>query len=554
MRPSRLDLGPLGIMLIPAVALMITNSFRLSWIVFLSFKEKVLCIGLSLLLLAILSLGLTAAAADQGLLAGAYAYLTHYSYPLSIFTLLAVVFGILYCTTAFLSLLFHLPTTGDFQQKVGEVAAMHSLTTLVSQVFDPEKLAYTIAASPVEAGSGHGSWLAVADPHSGTLRPRITATHNLTLDQVSRMVDTAAFYEEVYGKRELLLLDQAPVDHRVRVRPGDGLGSLLVMPLLARNEMLGALFVIKDVTHGFEKDDIEAISVFAAQAALALDNARLFEEQIEKERLSRELDIAREVQRKLLPQKLPSLSGITLAASSVSAQEVGGDYYDFLQLDDKRLALIIGDVSGKGTHAAFYMAEMQGIFQSLSRLAPSPLEFLSHANDALSRSLEKHIFISVVYGVLDLDREEVTLARAGHCPVAVINLNGEARFLRTPGLGLGLERSDRFRSTLSEERIQLLPGDVFVFYTDGVVESRNQTGEEYGYERLLASLCRHRYEDAQDLHNALLADLHDFTGHHAYDDDMTLVVLKWHGIRSPDAENAGGAVRLRIEEPVPVLE
>ncbi|MCH7646618.1 MAG: SpoIIE family protein phosphatase, partial [Nitrospinae bacterium] len=188
----------------------------------------------------------------------------------------------------------------------------------------------------------------------------------------------------------------------------------------ARNEALGALFVAREVTHGFEKDDVEAISIFAAQAALALDNARLFEEQIEKERLARELAIAKEVQHKLLPQCLPSLEGLTLAASSVSAQEVGGDYYDFVQLDDQRLAFIVGDVSGKGTSAAFYMAEMQGVFQSVSHIAPDPQDFLTHANRALANSLEKNVFISVIYGVLDLKKEEIVLARAGHCPAAMI--------------------------------------------------------------------------------------------------------------------------------------
>lgn len=515
-----------SIAMIPAIALMAVNAFRLSWIVYLSFKEKLIDIGLSVLLLIALSLALV----SDNVVPGGGDYVRYYSYPLYVFALLALVFGILYCTTSFLSLLFHLPTTSDFQRKAGEVTAMHSLTNLISQVFDPEKLYFSIAASPVEAGAAHAAWLAVADPQSGTLRPRLVSSFNITHAQIAETVDTAAFYEELSNRREPLLLEEAPADHRIDVRPGDGLGSLLVMPLLARNTLLGALFVTREVTHGFEKDDIEAISVFAAQAALALDNARLFEEQVEKERLTRELDIAREVQRKLLPQRLPVAAGLTLAASSVSAQEVGGDYYDFTWLDKHRLAFIIADVSGKGTSAAFYMAELQGIFQSVSHLVPSPADFLVQANRALAGSLEKHVFISVVYGVLDLQAEELVLARGGHCPVATINLNGEARYIRTRGLGLGLDRTNLFRMALTEERLPLQPGDVFVLYTDGVVESRNAAGEEYGYDRLLQALCEHRHEDADDLHAALLADLHTFLGHDAYDDDMTLVVMKWHGI------------------------
>ena len=532
----------LALGIIPSVAFMAINSFRISWIVHLSFRDKIASIGLTILLLMMFGLSFNYGGAAElstvnplrdveGLLPWESKYLTNYSPALSTFMMLAGVFGILYCMTALLSLLFHLPTTGEFQRRADEMAVMHSLTDLVNQVFDPEKLVSTITASPVEAGSADASWLAVADPETGSLRPRVIATHNIAPAVVAELVDTDAFYHEVLLSKEPVLLEQAPVDHRVEANPGDGLSSLLVIPLSARSEILGALFVAREVTHGFEKDDVEAISVFAAQAALALDNARLFEEQIERERLSRELAIAKEVQHKLLPQHLPMVEGLTLAASSVSAQEVGGDYYDFVELDDRRLAFIVGDVSGKGTSAAFYMAEMQGVFQSVAHIAPDPHDFLTHANRALATSLEKNVFISVIYGVIDLETEEVMLARAGHCPAATISLTGEARYLRSQGLGLGLDRGSLFHKTLAVEHLALQPGDVFVLYTDGVVESRGPDGEEYGYDRLLDSVCKHRHEDAPDLHASLLRDLDGFLGGmRQYDDDMTLVVLKWHGI------------------------
>ena len=141
------------------------------------------------------------------------------------------------------------------------------------------------------------------------------------------------------------------------------------------------------------------------------------------------------------------------------------------------------------------------------------------------------MFISVIYGVLDLEKEEMLLARAGHCPAIMISLTGEARYLRSQGLGLGLDRGALFRKTLAVERIALQPGDVYVLYTDGLVESRGPTGEEYGYDRLLESVRTHRHEEALDLHDLLLADLDRFLGGlPQYDDDTTLVVLKWHGI------------------------
>ncbi len=533
--------------IIGAIGFMVVNALRLSWIIFLSMRQKILLAGLSLLLVITLaSLGLTSGD-GPGLLTAGHAYLEHYSYAMATFVTLSLVFGILYGTTSFLSLLFHLPTTTDIQQKVGELAAMHSLTALVNQVFDTQRLLQMIAASPVEAGSAHRAWLAVTDRSTGMLRAEIAATVNVTEEEIESWLDVQALYEDVNETRGLLQFEQALADRRVRARPGDGIGSLLVVPLLARDRLLGALFASKPVTFGFEKDDVEAIGVFASQAALALDHARLYEEQLEKERLARELDIARAVQQRLLPQHVPTMPGTSIAATSIPALEVGGDYYDFLQLDEDRLAFIIADVAGKGTSAAFYMAEMQGIFQSVSRISSSPTEFLIHANHALAPSLEKQTFISVVYGVLDTRAEQVTLARAGHCPPALINLHGETRLVRSRGLGLGLDRSDRFGKLLCEERIPLRPGDVLALYTDGLVETRDPSGEEYGYDRLTDMLRRHRHEDVDDLHRTIVQDLKSFSSDGLYDDDMTLVLLKWQGIMSPSRRSVPSIQELTVE-------
>ena len=521
------------IALIVVVVFMLVNAFRLSWIVFLSFREKLATIGLCSVLGVLLFFMFSIVAdgpVSNVFVPGGYAYLDYYSPPISLFISQSIVFAMLYCTTSFLSLLFHLPTSSDFQQRAGERAAMHSLTDIGGHVFEPERLFSTITAAPVEAGSGSSTWLAVADSQSGTLKPILVAAHGIKIEQIERQVDYQALFEDVAQNKIALHLEQAPADHRIEAKPGDGLGSLLITPLIARDKILGALFVAKDVVRGFERDDMQTVGIYAAQAAVSMDNARLFEQQVEKERLSRELSIAREVQRRLLPQSTPEMDGLSLAASSVSAHEVGGDYYDFVRLDEHRIAVIIGDVSGKGTSAAFYMAEMQGIFQSLSRLAPSPCDFLSHANTALAHSLDRNVFISVIYGVLDLEKEAFVVARAGHCPAAVVDQTGNARYIRTQGMGLGLDRSTLFRTTLVEEQIDLNPGDVFALYTDGVVESRSPDGEEYGYDRLLEVLSEFRHEDATEIHLAVLRDLDSFLQDREYDDDMTLVIIKWHGI------------------------
>lgn len=519
------------IAIVVSIVFMVLNAFRLSWIVSLSFKEKLATIGLCMVLIVLLIGGPGIGNSGSSfLIPDAYSYLEHYFMPLAAFVKQATIFGILYGTTSFLSLLFHLPTTGDFRQREGERATMHSLTHLIGQVFEAERLFESVAAAPVESGSADYAWLALPDLDTGFLQYKVIATSGIVPAKVNDLFDSTQLASDLSRDNLPLIIQKAQADHRLNLKTADGIGSLLAVPLTAREEVLGALFAAKKVSSGFEQDDIETISIFAAQAAVAIDNAHLFEQQVERERLEREMSIAREVQQKLLPQNVPEISGLSMAASSVSAQEVGGDYYDFVRLGEQELGVIIGDVSGKGTSAAFYMAEMQGIFHSVSRIAKSPATFLTHANTALAQTLDKNVFISAIYAILNLETERIVLARAGHCPAAIVRLNGEARYIRTRGLGLGLDRGSLFQQSLTQESISLDPGDVLVFYTDGVVESRDAEGEEYGYDRLLSILKEYRHEDADGLHSAVLRDLRGFIGSAEYDDDMTLVVVKWHGV------------------------
>ena len=528
------SLGTLQILpIVAAVALMVVNSFRLSWIIGLSVREKVTGAALSWGLLVTVALALFGFGEFNPSATGNP--LEVYSYSLDVFVLQTAIFGILYSLTTLLSLVFHLPTTGDVQRKSDETAALHALAHLVDQTFDAKRLSASIAAAPVEAGSADAAWLALDGASERLIQgqttegPQVVATARLTAQQAGAQVDLGALFAEVRRTQAPLVLDYAHTAARVYFSPESEVASLLVVPLVARGVFVGALFAARNVARGFEEDDISSIQAFASQAALALDHARLFEEQIEKERLERELDIARAVQERLLPHRLPTAEGLELAAGSTPAREVGGDYYDFASLEDGRLAFIVADVSGKGTQAAFYMAEMQGLFRALCPLRPEPVEFLSHANEALRGILEEGTFVSALYGVVDPGDQTLTLARAGHCPVAFSRDDETPRLLRPDGMGLGMAPSALFQRTLATERLHLHPGDTLALYTDGLVESRSADGEEYGYERLLDSLERHAQCAPAALRDGLLDDLCAFTASDAYDDDLTLVILRRQG-------------------------
>lgn len=523
-------------------ALIGLNVVRLSWIVYLTFREKLFTLVTVLALVVVIvamnvRIGPSTDATDaiqRGfnlLMSGPFA--ERFSPGLAAFIEGIFAFGVAYGLAAFLLLVFHLPTSTDFERREGGRMAFTEFSRLIGQAFNTQQLADAIVEASVKGGAADRAWLALVD--ETTLAPTVVAAENVPVEDAAKVVDASAFLADLSPERLPVQLDEALADLRVRHRIGVPVGSLIAVPLVAREgDVLGLLFAARTEPFGFASDDRKALQGVAAQAALALDHARLFESRVEKERLERELDIARAVQQRLLPQQLPDLPRINLYASSVPALEVGGDYYDALVLDDGRLGLIVADVSGKGTSAAFYMAEMKGVFRAVARDAASPAAFLRRAHRALT--LAPGTFVSALYTLFDPETGTATLARAGHCPALhVPEHGGPPALVRPPGLGLGLDHGGAFDRALRETAVALGPGDALVLYTDGLVESRNPEGEEYGYERLVEAASCHRCQDATRLHRAILGDLHDFLRGEPYADDLTLLVLVWLGPVGQDA-------------------
>ncbi len=527
-----------------AIIFILMNSVRLAWIVRLSLREKGGAIGLGAVIVGLLIVVIAAAAIPDTELIGTtvsepLSFLLFYSTPLTVVTGSFLFFGLIYALTSALSLIFHLPTTGDYRRSTDEMDAMRTLSGLLREVVESEKLHEWAVSTPVESGHANMAWLTVQNLESGSLTPHIVASRNIESDHINELCDVTAIHNTVVQTREPVLIQDTLTDTRTGKSKSGKFESLLAIPLSTRTEVLAVLFASRDVVHAFERDDIEAIGVFASQATLVLENARLLGAKIERERLANELAIARDVQQRLLPQTMPELPNLNLAASSVAAREVGGDYFDLLELGEGELAFIVADVSGKGTSAAFYMAEMQGIFQAVARIAPAPDVFLGHTNQALGESLEKSIFVTAVYGILDCQSGRVSLARAGHTPAVLVDASGNAKLLHSEGLGIGLDRGELFENVLEVEHLELKPDDLLVLYTDGVVESRNREGEEFGYDRLLQTVQVARNEDAQGVHDAIRQTVDEFVGaNDRYDDDLTLMIIKWHGCETVSSDTA----------------
>ncbi len=254
----------------------------------------------------------------------------------------------------------------------------------------------------------------------------------------------------------------------------------------------------------------------------------LLREQAEKERLEEELRIAREIQMSLLPGKtLSTVPGIRVAALCIPATEVGGDYYDVLPLSDTRMGVLVADVSGKGTSAALYMAELKGLVLSLVRIYDSPARLLVEANHILAESMDSRTFVTMNYAVVDTAGRSMSFARAGHNPLIHLEAaSGKTRVLTPPGLGLGLDKGERFEQILEEVEVPLAPGDFFLFFTDGLSEAMNEEAELFGEVRLRRILEECEGLSSEELRGRILEEVERFVGNAAPHDDLTMVVLK----------------------------
>ena len=254
----------------------------------------------------------------------------------------------------------------------------------------------------------------------------------------------------------------------------------------------------------------------------------LLREQAEKERLEEELRIARQIQMSLLPgDTLRSVPGVRIAALCLPAAEVGGDYYDVLPLGADRMGVLVADVSGKGTSAALYMAELKGLVLSLSRIYDSPARLLVETNHILAAHMDSRTFVTMTYAVVDGAARSMRFARAGHNPLIHMEARtGRTRVLAPPGLGLGLDRGELFASILEEQEVPLAPGDFFLFFTDGLSEAMNSGAELFGEGRLRRILEQSEGLGSEELRERILDEVQRFVGDAAPHDDLTMVVLK----------------------------
>jgi serine phosphatase RsbU (regulator of sigma subunit) len=248
-----------------------------------------------------------------------------------------------------------------------------------------------------------------------------------------------------------------------------------------------------------------------------------FQQESQLEEISSDLKMAKQIQQKLQPERIPAIEEVDISGFQIPCKEIGGDYYDVLQLSDKKVAVLVADVSGKGISGALVMSNFQSVVHSLAPKILSPGKLLGELNTAVSKIVTPGRFVTFFYGILDLDSREFTYGNAGHNYPMLCRANGQVEELKEGGLFLGPFPQGNWE----DYRIQLGTGDILLLYTDGVTEAEiRKTGEQYGEERLKRFLSENRAQAAEQTHKGLVRALEDFTGSRLFDDDVTILTMK----------------------------
>ena len=305
----------------------------------------------------------------------------------------------------------------------------------------------------------------------------------------------------------------------------DDLDASLMIPLLYQDEVIGT-FNLGEKKSGkpFNRDDIELLRNLANQGAIAIENARLFEENLEKQRMEEELNIARDLQMSMLPATCPEIEGLQIAASSTPAMEVGGDFYDFIGIAEDRIGLVIGDVTGKSVSGALVMSSSRSVFRMLSEEELPIDEIMGRANRRIKNDIKAGMFVALLFAIVDAPTRKLSLCSAGQTqPIHICARTGESRLLETEGdtFPLGILAEADYRQT----EVPLAAGDRLIFYTDGIVEAMNDDKEIYGFERLLEVAKGAQNQSAQDLLTTLTTEVATFVGGAKQHDDLTIIVL-----------------------------
>ncbi len=440
----------------------------------------------------------------------------------------------------FFRVLLTLPTAGAMDRRNTEVSSLSSFGRLMMDSFDMSSLMQASISIACDVTSGRSAWIELFDQET---REIITGGRKkIDFDEIDRILNlniTAnekSLGEVARDERSIQVFNiqlrqiATPLSNTSDPLPPHA--SLAIVPLWNGEQHCGVLYVLKSYKNGFDRDDVSILNAVANQVALAIEHSKLIKRSIERERLRNEMLIAREAQERLLPTHMPQGETYEVYAESEPASMVGGDYYDTVAFSDRTPGLLIADVSGKGAGAALYMGMVKGIIRALSGACTTPADMLTRVNASLHRNIDPRFFVTMTCARLLEEERALQIVRAGHCPTLIVKKNGEATYHTPRGIGLALTSSKHFEQVISQETLRCDPGDLIVFFSDGLAEARSIDDEELGFGRFLkiveAAVKAQPEASLNVLRDSIFEGISTFTKGAPPIDDSTLVMVRWH--------------------------
>jgi sigma-B regulation protein RsbU (phosphoserine phosphatase) len=428
---------------------------------------------------------------------------------------------------------------------------LHGLGEAFRGTIRPQELHRLIVEGAVRILDAHGGALYVADRTGGRLMPGFiskgcpplvdvpqdilqqAAANPITLETFLRL-HTVGANEGLVGRvwqtsQPVCINEFSEAPELAKLR-GSALGSVSVMitALQYGDQNLGVLAVANGPTGApFSQADFVVFKSIAEQSAFALYNAIIYSMANEKKRLDHDLEIARDIQRILLPSEAPAINGFQISGINVPARQVSGDYFDYIHVDEERLGVAIADVSGKGVPASLIMAICRSVLRAEAARNPSPADVLRKVNRQLYPDIKEDMFISMAYLVLDHQHDGVTLARAGHdAPLWYQGQSQTVTPIKSPGMVVGIDSGSVFDRLTVDFAVPLERNDCLVLYTDGVTETLNSEDDEFGVDRMMQSVRASANDGAQAIVKRIIEDVREFTGSVPQNDDITVIAIR----------------------------
>jgi sigma-B regulation protein RsbU (phosphoserine phosphatase) len=428
---------------------------------------------------------------------------------------------------------------------------LHGLGEAFRETIRPQELHRLIVEGAVRILDAHGGALYVTDRTGGKLTPAYiskgcpplvdvpptilqqAASNPVALETFLRL-HTVTPREGLIGRvwqtgQAICLNEFSEAPELAKLR-GSAFGSVSVMATALRygDQDLGVLALANGpMGVPFSQADFVVFKSIAEQSAFALYNAIIYSMANEKKRLDHDLEIARDIQRILLPSESPAINGFQISGINVPARQVSGDYFDYIQVDQERLGVAIADVSGKGVPASLIMAICRSVLRAEAARNPSPADVLRKVNRQLYPDIKEDMFISMAYLILDHQHDGVTLARAGHdAPLWYKRQSETVTPVKSPGMVVGIDSGSVFDRLTVDFAVPLERNDCLVLYTDGVTETLNSEGDEFGVERMMQSVRASANDGAHAIVTRIIEDVREFTGSVPQNDDMTLIAIR----------------------------